>query len=97
MNYSVIKRIIGWLLVFESFFLLVPACTAVIYEEWETLESILSTLLLCLALGGVCMLGKPKNPAIYAKEGMVIVALSWIVLSLFGALPFGTPLSLKIQ
>ena len=31
---------------------------------------------------------KPKNKLIYAKEGFVIVALSWFVLSLFGALPF---------
>ena len=34
------------------------------------------------------MLGKPKNNSIYAKEGLVIVALSWITLSIFGALPF---------
>ena len=88
MNYSVIKRIVGWLLVFEAIFLLVPTLTAVVYGEWETLESILSTLLLCLGLGGICMLGKPKSTAIYAKEGMVIVALSWIILSIFGALPF---------
>ncbi len=88
MNYSIIKRILGWLLVFEAIFLLVPTLTAVVYAEWDTLEGILAALLLCLALGGVCMLGKPKNTSIYAKEGMVIVALSWIVLSLFGALPF---------
>lgn len=88
MNYSIVKRVLGWLLVFEGIFLLVPTLTAVVYAEWVTLQSILATLLLCVALGGICMLGKPKSNAIYAKEGMVIVALSWIVLSAFGALPF---------
>ena len=31
---------------------------------------------------------KPKNSLYFAKEGFVIVALSWIVMSIFGALPF---------
>ncbi|UKI37360.1 MAG: hypothetical protein L6V93_04125 [Clostridiales bacterium] len=30
----------------------------------------------------------PKNKAMYAKEGFVTVALSWIVMSIFGAFPF---------
>ena len=43
---------------------------------------------ICGCVGGLCVLKKPKNGNIYAKEGFVIVALSWIVMSIFGAIPF---------
>ena len=87
MNYSIVKRTIGALLIFEGIFFLVPLITAIIY--WETaFFSFLVSICICVGLGGICLLGKNKNPAIYAKEGFVIVALSWIILSIFGALPF---------
>lgn len=38
--------------------------------------------------GGLLVLRKPKNKEMYAKEGFVIVSVSWMVLSIFGALPF---------
>lgn len=88
MNFSIIKRTLGWLLIFESIFMLVPTITAVVYREWDTLGAILASIGACLLVGAICLIGKVKNDAIYAKEGMVIVASSWIVLSLFGALPF---------
>ncbi|MBE7085984.1 MAG: TrkH family potassium uptake protein [Clostridiales bacterium] len=87
MNFAVIKRTLGWILLFEVVFLLIPAVTAVVYWEKEFF-SILITMLLCAAVGGLCLIGKTKNTSLYAKEGFVIVALSWIFMSLFGALPF---------
>ncbi|MBQ4268209.1 MAG: TrkH family potassium uptake protein [Clostridia bacterium] len=87
MNFSIIKRTIGWLLLFETVFLLVPLVTAVIYWE-EAFFSFLVTMAICGACGGLLLVGKPKNTSIFAKEGFVIVALCWIVMSLFGALPF---------
>lgn len=87
MNFSVIKRVLGWMLLFEGLFLLLPLVTAIIY--WEAaFFSFLITIGLCGAIGGLCLLGKPKKLDIYAKEGCIIVALCWIVMSLFGALPF---------
>ncbi len=88
MNFAIIKRTLGWLLLFEAVFLLVPTITALIYQEWDTLWSILISMAACAGVGGLALIGKPKNTEIFAKEGMLIVALSWIVLSLFGALPF---------
>ena len=75
-------------MLFEAIFLLVPTITAVVYQEWSTLSAILASMGACLLVGAVCLMGKVTNNAIYAKEGMVIVASSWIALSLFGALPF---------
>ncbi|MBR2341142.1 MAG: TrkH family potassium uptake protein [Clostridia bacterium] len=87
MNYSIIKRTLGALLIFEAVFLALPLVTAAIYWE-EAFFSFLISIALCLGVGKLCMLGKPKKQTIYNKEGFVIVALSWVVLSLFGALPF---------
>ena len=78
---------LGWLLIFEAVFFLVPLITAIVYGESAGV-SFLICIGICAALGGVCLIGKPKDESLYAKEGFVIVALSWIILSLFGALPF---------
>lgn len=87
MNFSIIKRILGWILLFETIFFAVPLITAAIYWE-EAFFSFLISMFLCVVMGGLCLIGKPKQTEIYAKEGCVIVALCWIVMSLFGALPF---------
>lgn len=87
MNFRVIKRTLGFLLIFEAVFFLVPLLTALVYREQEGVDFLIC-MLICLALGWLLTLGKVKNQAMYAKEGFVIVALSWIVMSLFGALPF---------
>ena len=88
MNYSMIVYLLGWILNFEAIFLVIPAITAVIYGESEFF-SFLITIGICLLIGLlIIFLGKPKKKTIYTREGFVIVALSWIVLSIFGALPF---------
>ncbi len=87
MNYRMIKNVLGWLLLFEAAFLLLPLITAVIFWE-KAFFAFLITVGLCFAVGWLAVWQKPKNTALYAKEGFVIVALSWILLSLFGCLPF---------
>ncbi len=88
MNYSMIIYLLGWILNFEAIFLVIPAITALIYGEAE-IFSFLITIGICLLIGlSVTLIRKPKKKTIYAREGFVIVALSWIVLSIFGALPF---------
>ena len=87
MNYRMIKHILGWILLFEALFLLLPLTTAIILAEAEFLTFLL-TIGICAVTGGLLILGKPKNTTLYSRDGVLIVALSWIVLSLFGALPF---------
>ena len=87
MNYRMIRNILGWLLIFECGFMLVPTVTALVYREREV-WAFLVTMLLCGAIGALFVWRKPKDSALYAREGFVIVSLSWILLSLFGAIPF---------
>ena len=87
MNFGIIKKTVGWILLFEAAFFLVPLITAAIYWETEFFAFLMS-MGICAAVGGLCLIGKPKSDKIYAKEGFVITALCWIALSAFGALPF---------
>lgn len=88
MNYRMIKYTLGWMMLFEAAFFALPMITAICYLEWSTLLAFLYAALICAALGGLCIYKKPEKNNIYAKEGFVIVSLSWILLSIFGALPF---------
>ncbi len=86
MNYKIIFHIIGWVLCIEAACLCTPLACALIYgENW--MLYVLS-IIPCLALGLPLVLKKPDNKALYAKEGFFIVGFAWIVISLFGALPF---------
>ena len=88
MNYRMITYIVGWILNIEGAILVLPLIVAGIYREGTEAMSIAVTMLLCLTIGFVITRFKPRNKVLYAKEGFVIVSLSWIVLSLFGMLPF---------
>lgn len=87
MNYSIIIFIVGWILKLEAAFMLLPCVTALIYRESE-ITAFLITMVVCLALGLPLTRKKPGKKAFYTKEGFVTAALSWIVLSVMGAVPF---------
>ena len=87
MNVSIILFIIGWILNFEAAFMALPCIVAVIYGEREIL-AFLASMALCLVIGIPLVLRKPKSRAFYTKEGFIAVAMSWIILSIMGALPF---------
>ena len=87
MNYLIIVYIMGWVLNFEGAFMLLPALTAFIYGEKEGYV-FLACSVLSFAAGVLITLKKPSNKRFYAREGFVICSLTWIVISLVGALPF---------
>ena len=82
-----ILYVLGWIMNFQALFLLPSSVVGVTYRE-QAGFSIIITAILCLAIGLLIISRKPKKTQIYAREGFVIVAFSWIILSVFGALPF---------
>ena len=87
MNGKMISHILYKLMGVEGVLLLIPMGVSILHGE----ESYLSFLIVAAALIVLSLvLGakKPKNPVIYAKEGLFIVGLTWLVWSAFGALPF---------
>ncbi len=87
MNISIMRRILGYVLLLESGLLLIPCFIGIIYHERECFAYLITSAI-CLAVGAVIGIKKPKNAVFYLKDGCVATALSWIVLSLFGCLPF---------
>lgn len=87
MNYSIIRYVLGTVLKFESLFLCLPLFVALLYQE-DCAWTFLIVMLICLVLGFLLSVRKPKSYVFYAVEGFICVSLSWIILSLFGALPF---------
>ena len=87
MNYKIILHTLGWVLAFEAVCLLLPLICAAYYNE-PYISMLAFCIFICLAAGVLLMCIRPKNKAMYAKEGFIIVAMSWIVISVFGALPF---------
>lgn len=87
MNYKIIVYIIGFVLKIEAALLLLPLLVGILYQEQAT-WALLYSVLICAVVGFALSWKRPKNDHFHVKEGYVAVALSWIVLSIFGALPF---------
>ena len=87
MNYAMIRYVLSWIAKVEAGLLILPLLIAAIYREWAVLPVYAAIVALCFAVGLITS-KKPKDTEIYAKDGFAAVALLWIVLSVFGALPF---------
>ena len=87
MNNSIIRYILGCVLKIETILLLFPCLVAIIYKEDKGIYYFI-TACICLVLGILLTLKKPESLVFYLKEGSAATALSWIIMSLFGALPF---------
>ncbi len=86
MNYRMIRYLLGVILLIEAVFMLIPTLVSLIFKESVRPFVITIGLILLVSLPFVIL--KPKNTQIFAKEGFVTVAAGWILLSVFGALPF---------
>lgn len=89
MNYRMISSTVGKLLMVEALFMALPLFISFYYNEGISVACVYGIVMaILIGIGAVLTLFKPEHRRIYAKEGFVIVALSWILISLFGALPF---------
>lgn len=88
MNRRMIINAVGLVLRVEAALLLLPAIVGVIYGERQTWLAFLISATISLVLGLLPKYFlKPRTHVIYAKEGFIIVAFTWIMLSLVGAVP----------
>ena len=87
MNSSMILFILGYVLRIEGLLMLPAAAVGLIYRETQG-WAYLAVGILCVLLGTRFSRERPENSVFYLKDGCVATALSWIVMSAFGALPF---------
>ena len=86
MNLRMIGFVLGRILLTEAGLLVLPLVTALLYGE--SLLPWLVTMGLLVLWGGLLSRRRPERTALYARDGFAAVALAWILMSAFGALPF---------
>ena len=86
MNYRMIAFILSRVLLIMAALLLLPLITALVYGE--SIRPFAVTIALTAACGGALALLPPRTRELYAREGYAVVGLSWLGMSLLGALPF---------
>ncbi len=87
-NWKIVARTYGALLLIEALFMAVPTVAAYLYGDADGGAFAVSTLLTLVA-GWIAMrVGRNAQRRVSEREGYLIVALVWIVFSLFGMLPF---------
>ena len=88
MNYNMIAYLLGNILHIEGVLLSVPVAVAFFYREEYSATSFIASAVVCLIAGAVLQSREPEDKRIYGREGFVVAALSWIVMSFFGAIPY---------
>ncbi|MBQ9936501.1 MAG: TrkH family potassium uptake protein [Lachnospiraceae bacterium] len=88
MNYRVVTYILGWVLNIEAGLMLLPFIVSLIYGELDKGMAFIWVILGSALVGTLLVVKKPKDTTFYLKEGFVTVALSWLMMSMVGAVPF---------
>ncbi len=88
MNYKMVGFVLGRIFLIEAALMLFPMGCAAIYGEWSVVLSFRGRRLSCWRWADTSW-RTPLNTKIYAGDGLAIVALVWVLMSVFGALPFG--------
>lgn len=79
MNFPMIRYVLSAVLRVEGLLFALPLITAAVYREWAVAPVYLVLLVGCVAVGQLFS-KKPKDMALYQKDGYVIVAFAWILL-----------------
>lgn len=88
MNFKLIFRVLGYLLLVEGIAMLLAMLISIIYNEHD-IKAFLISSAINLSIGGIILLATSKaNKDIGKREGFIIVSLVWIVFSFFGSLPY---------
>ena len=81
-----LRYLLGCILFIEAILMALPLAVSLISHE--NIMPFVYTIVILLVISLPCMIFKPKNTQIYAREGFVCVSAAWILLAAFGALPF---------
>ncbi len=89
MNYKKLGMILGKIMILEGIMMLAPLAVSIIYREsgMHVLAFLIPVILL-VGLGFLLQIPKPERGHLYQKEGFALTALAWIVMTVFGAIPF---------
>ena len=86
-NFPALARVIGLLVVIEAAFMLIPLITSWIYGETD-FKAFAISIGVTLAVGLIMMCIRPSRTEMGKREGFLLTALTWVVFSGFGMIPF---------
>ena len=86
MNYRIISKVLGRVMAVLAALMIPPIIAALYYGE--EIYYFVATMAISGALAVLLSLPRLKYRDFYAREGFVSVALSWLLISMVGALPF---------
>ena len=86
-NFPMLLRVIGWLLLTEAAIMVIPCIAGICYSEGSAVN-----FLICIGITGGIGFGlmnlRPKSKEMGKREAVLLTGLVWVILSLFGMLPF---------
>lgn len=89
MNYKKLGKLLGKIMILEGALMLAPLIVSLIYNEsYLHILAFVIPIAALLLFGSALQFLKPKREGFYQKEGFALTALVWVVMALFGALPF---------
>ncbi len=89
MNYKKLGKILGKIMILEGVLMIFPLIVSIIYKEgFLNIFAFSVPVFVLFLLGILLQIPKPVRNTLYQKEGFALTALVWIVMSLFGAIPF---------
>lgn len=87
-NFNLIFRVIGWLLMIEAGFMLIPLATAAYYGESDFMAFAIGTCSTAVAGLSLTFLLRHGGEGMGKREGFLLTALVWVMFSIFGMIPF---------
>ena len=89
MNYKKLGKILGKIMILEGILMLAPLAVSFFYREsWIHKLAFLIPIIAVTFVGFLLQLPKPNRNNLYQKEGFALTAMVWIIMTLFGAIPF---------
>lgn len=89
MNYKKLGKVLGKIMILDGVLMLAPLIVSFIYkEDLRHVLAFLIPIIVVVTLGFLLQLLKPTRDNFYQKEGFALTALVWIIMTLFGAIPF---------
>ena len=88
MNIRMLIYILGKVLLIEGILMILPIVCGCFYGEWPFVIYYIACAAAYMIAGFLISMKKPKNMTVFIKDGCVATALSWLVLSIAGCIPF---------
>ena len=88
-NFAIVMRMQGWLLLIEAAFMLLPLLVSWYYHEATALRAFIYSTLITAGAGTIMAFGiKPRSKSMHKREGLMLTAIVWVFFSVFGMLPY---------